>query len=180
LAPVKFFIGAFQRCLEESVMQKYEELLVSLRKVIRAIDLYSKKLSKESGLTSPQLIVLKEIDKNDGYMVKDIAQSINLSSATVTSILDRLEARAYVIRERSVTDKRKVGLYLTEQGKAVIKDAPRPLQTHFIDRFEKLQDWEQTQLVSTMQRIASMMDAEKLDASPMLEVGAIAETTKPE
>jgi DNA-binding MarR family transcriptional regulator len=161
-------------------MQKYEELLVSLRKVIRAIDLYSKKLSKESGLTSPQLIVLKEIDKHDGYMVKDIAQSINLSSATVTSILDRLEARAYVIRERSVTDKRKVGLYLTEQGKAVIKDAPRPLQTHFIDRFEKLEDWEQTQLVSTMQRIASMMDAEKLDASPMLEVGAIEEITKPE
>ena len=46
-------------------MQKYEELLVSLRKVIRAIDLYSKKLSKESGLTSPQLIVLKEIDKHE-------------------------------------------------------------------------------------------------------------------
>jgi DNA-binding MarR family transcriptional regulator len=161
-------------------MQKYEELLVSLRKVIRAIDLYSKKLSKESGLTSPQLIVLKEIDKHDGYMVKDIAQSINLSSATVTSILDRLEARDYVIRERSITDKRKVGLYLTERGKAVIKDAPRPLQTHFIDRFEKLQDWEQTQLTSTMQRIASMMDAEKLDASPMLEVGAIEEITKPE
>ena len=62
----------------------------------------------------------------------------------------------------------------------MIKDAPRPLQAHFIDRFEKLQDWEQTQLVSTMQRIASMMDAEKLDASPMLEVGAIVETTKPE
>jgi DNA-binding MarR family transcriptional regulator len=172
---------AFQRCLEVSVMQnmqKYEELLVSLRKVIRAIDLYSKKLSKESGLTSPQLIVLKEIDKHEGYMVKDIAQSINLSSATVTSILDRLEARSYVIRERSVTDKRKVGLHLTEQGKAVIKDAPRPLQAHFIDRFEKLQDWEQTQLVSTMQRIASMMDAENLDASPMLEVGAMEEITK--
>jgi DNA-binding MarR family transcriptional regulator len=161
-------------------MQKYEELLVSLGKVTRAIGLYSKKLSKESGLTSPQLIVLKEIDQHDGCMVKDIAQSINLSSATVTSILDRLEARTYVIRERSVTDKRKVGLHLTEHGKTVVKDAPRPLQAHFIDRFEKLQEWEQTQLVSTMQRIACMMDAENLDAAPMLEVGALQETTSPE
>lgn len=156
-------------------MQKYEELLVSLRKVTQAIGIYSKKLSKESGLTTPQLIVLKEIDKHYGCMVKDIAKSINLSSATVTSILDRLEARTYVIRERSITDKRRVGLHLTEQGKAVIKDAPRPLQTHFIDRFEKLQEWEQTQLVSTMQRIAYMMDAENLDAAPMLEVGALQE-----
>jgi len=106
-------------------------------------------------------------------MVKDIARSINLSSATVTSILDRLEARNYVIRERSETDKRKVGLHLTELGKSVLKDAPRPLQAHFIDRFEHLQDWEQTQLVSTMQRIATMMDAGDIDAAPMLEVGAL-------
>jgi DNA-binding MarR family transcriptional regulator len=154
-------------------MEKYEELLVSLRRVIRAIDLYSKKLSKESGLTSPQLIVLQEITQHDGCMVKDIASSINLSSATVTSILDRLEARNYVIRERSETDKRKVGLHLTELGKSVLKDAPRPLQAHFIDRFEHLQDWEQTQLVSTMQRIATMMDAEDIDAAPMLEVGSL-------
>lgn len=161
-------------------MQKYEELLVSLRKVTRAIGLYSKKLSKESGLTSPQLIVLKEIAQHNGCMVKDIAQSINLSSATVTSILDRLEARNYVIRERSLTDKRRVGLHLTEQGKTVIENAPRPLQAHFIDRFEKLQEWEQTQLVSTMQRIASMMDAEDIDAAPMLEVGTLYDVTQPE
>jgi DNA-binding MarR family transcriptional regulator len=124
--------------------------------------------------------VLKEIDLHNGCMVKDIAQSINLSSATVTSILDRLEARNYVIRERSITDKRKVGLHLTEQGKTVVKDAPRPLQAHFLDRFENLQEWEQTQLVSTMQRIACMMDAENLDAAPMLEVGALQEMTPTE
>jgi hypothetical protein len=40
-------------------------------------------------------------------------------------------------------------------------------------RFEHLQDWEQTQLVSTMQRIATMMDAEDIDAAPMLEVGSL-------
>ena len=54
-------------------MKKYDELLVSLRRVIRAIDLYSKKLSKESGLTSPQLIVMQEIYNNDDVMVKDIS-----------------------------------------------------------------------------------------------------------
>lgn len=159
-------------------MKKYEELLVSLRKVIRAIDLYSKKLSKDSGLTSPQLFVLQEISAHDGVMVKDIASSINLSSATVTNILDRLETRGLVIRERSVIDKRRVGLHLTATGVKALETAPKPLQEHFINRFEKLEDWEQTQLVATMQRIAKMMDAEDLDASPMLEVGAIQTLTK--
>jgi len=154
-------------------MKKYEELLMSLRKVIRAIDLYSKKLNKESGLTSPQLVVLQEIAAHDGIMVKDIASSINLSSATVTNILDRLEARALVVRERSTVDKRKVGLHLTPMGISALENAPRPLQEHFIDRFEKLEGWEQTQLVATMQRIATMMDAEDIDAAPMLEVGSI-------
>ncbi|WP_158967340.1 MarR family winged helix-turn-helix transcriptional regulator [Paraglaciecola sp. L3A3] len=154
-------------------MKKYEELLVSMRRIIRAIDLYSKKLSKESGLTSPQLIVMQEIAANDGIMVKQIAENINLSSATVTSILDRLEARNYVIRERSVQDKRKVGLHLTPTGQLAMQGAPTPLQEHFINRFEKLDDWEQTQLIATMQRIAKMMDAEDIDAAPLLEVGTI-------
>ncbi|UCX03200.1 MarR family winged helix-turn-helix transcriptional regulator [Shewanella glacialimarina] len=154
-------------------MKKYEELLVSLRQVIRAIDLYSKKLSKETGLTSPQLLVLLSIAEHDGAMVKEVAKTINLSSATITSIVDRLEKRGLVTRTRSTTDKRKVGISLTDQGKEIIKDSPKPLQDHFIARFESMQEWEQSQMLATMQRISSMMDAEKLDVSPVLEVGQI-------
>ncbi|MEW6981716.1 MarR family winged helix-turn-helix transcriptional regulator [Colwelliaceae bacterium 6471] len=152
-------------------MEKYEELLVSLRKVTRAIDLYSKKLSKETGLTSPQLLVLRAIAERENAMVKEIAESINLSSATITSILDRLEKRELVTRKRSETDKRKVGVNLTALGEEIVKDSPTPLQEHFITRFESMKEWEQSQMLATMQRIVNMMDAEELDASPVLEVG---------
>lgn len=154
-------------------MQKDDELLISIRQVIRAIDLHSKRIAKETGLTTPQLLVLKSIHNHAGSMVKDIANEINLSSATVTTILDRLEARGLILRVRSTTDKRKVEINLSEEGRVAIVGAPKPLQAHFIDRFEKLAPWEQSQMVATMQRIASMMDAESIDASPMLEVGLI-------
>jgi DNA-binding MarR family transcriptional regulator len=154
-------------------MQRYEELLVSIRQVIRAIDLYSKKLNKETGLTSSQLLVLQDIGQHEGTMVKDIANRITLSSATVTSILDRLEARGLLVRQRSENDRRRVGLFLTETGSAAIKDSPTLLQEHFINRFESMEQWEQSQMVATMQRIASMMDAERIDASPVLEVGQL-------
>jgi len=154
-------------------MKKYEELLIALRQVIRAIGLYSKKLSKETGLTSPQLLVLQAVAEHDDAMVKEVAKTINLSSATITSILDRLEKRDLVTRTRSTTDKRKVGISLTAEGTEIIKDSPTPLQEHFIARFEAMETWEQSQMLATMQRIAGMMDAEELDASPVLEVGQL-------
>ncbi|PWK53899.1 MarR family winged helix-turn-helix transcriptional regulator [Pleionea mediterranea] len=157
---------------------KYAELLVSLRRVIRAIDLHSKRLEKETGLTGPQLMVMQEVVQHDNIMVKLIAENINLSPATVTSILDRLEKRGLVLRERSTTDKRKVGLHVTQQGLDILESAPKPLQEHFINRFEALEQWEQTQMLSTMQRIASMMDADDIDASPLLEVGLIQKTAE--
>ncbi|WP_394193299.1 MarR family winged helix-turn-helix transcriptional regulator [Pseudoalteromonas atlantica] len=154
-------------------MQKYDELLVALRRVIRAIDLHSKQLNKTSGLTGPQLLIMHEVDQSDGITASRIAQNVNLSPATVTNILDRLENRNLVNRVRSQLDKRRVSLYLTQTGKELLANAPQPLQEHFIEKFTALDEWEQSQLLSSMQRIAAMMDADKIDASPLLEVGAL-------
>ncbi len=151
-------------------MEKYEELLISIRKVIRAIDLHSKQLTKSSGLTGPQLLIMREIASTDGVTASQIAKAINLSAATVTNILDRLESRGLIQRVRSSEDKRRVSLFLSEAGKNCLVDAPKPLQEHFIQKFCRLEDWEQSQLLSSMQRIAIMMDADDLDASPMLEI----------
>lgn len=154
-------------------MEKYEELLVSLRQVIRAIDIHSRQLSKLSGLTGPQLMVMQHIAMLDAPLAKDIAKEIALSAATVTTIIDRLESRALVIRTRSKTDKRKVHLSLSEAGITLLSSSPKPLQEHFITRYQNLEEWEQSQLLSAVERIASMMDAEKLDAAPVLLVGQI-------
>jgi DNA-binding MarR family transcriptional regulator len=154
-------------------MQKDEELLVALRKVIRAIDIRSKELSRDVGLTGPQLIVLQQVGKNPGVMVKEIARSITLSPATVTSILDRMESRGHINRVRSTQDKRKVGVFLTDVGQSLLDKAPLPLQEHFLNRFNAIEEWEQSQMVATMQRIATMMDAQKIDAAPVLEVGSL-------
>lgn len=159
-------------------MKRYEEIMVSLRRVIRAIDLHSKKLNKETGLTGPQLIVMQQVSAFDSITVKNIADNINLSSATVTSILDRLEKRGLLTRERSTQDRRKVSLHLTSAGEDILSEAPQPLQEFFISRFESLDEWEQNQLVATMQRIAKMMDADSIDAAPLLEVEMISQPSE--
>jgi DNA-binding MarR family transcriptional regulator len=154
-------------------MEKHQELLISLRKVIRAIDLHSKHLNKTSGLTSPQLLIMLEIDKEYSINSSQVAKKVNLSPATVTNIIDRLENKNLISRVRYTQDKRKVGLYLTDDGKALLLKAPQALQEHFIEKFSNLAQWEQSQLLSSMERLSEMMDADKIDAAPLLELQSL-------
>ncbi|WP_222711467.1 MarR family winged helix-turn-helix transcriptional regulator [Parahaliea aestuarii] len=154
-------------------MGRIDEVLVALRRVIRATDLHSKHLAKTTGLTAPQILLLQSIRDKGEVTIGELATDVSLSQATVTSILDRLEKRELIFRERSKTDKRKVHAYLTDQGMEMLKSAPLPLQAQFTRQFGDLQEWEQTMIISSLQRIAQMMDAQHIDASPVLDIGML-------
>ena len=157
-------------------MDQHNKVLIALRRLIRATDLYSKHLSKTTGLTTPQLLILQNLLAQGEATVSELAKAINLSQATVTTILDRLVKKEFIVRERSTEDRRKVITRLTEQGQEAIKDTPTALQENFIQQFSALEDWEQTMILSSLQRLATMMDAENLDAAPILDVGTLDRT----
>lgn len=154
-------------------MNRIDEILVALRRIIRATDLHSKHLAKTTGLTAPQMLLLQTIRDKGEVTIGEIAQEMSLSQATVTTILDRLEKKDLVFRERSKEDKRKVHAYLTDEAMGLLVDAPLPLQDHLSRQFNDLPEWEQTMLISSLQRVAHMMNAEHIDASPVLDVGTI-------
>lgn len=154
-------------------MSHIEEVLMVLRRVIRATDLHSKHLAKTTGLTTPQILLLQTIRNKGEVTIGEIANEMSLSQATVTSILDRLDKRNLTYRERSKADKRKVHAFLTQQGIETLKEAPMPLQEHFARQFANLQEWEQSMIVSSLQRVAQMMNAQDIDASPVLDIGML-------
>ena len=154
-------------------MKRIEEVLVALRRVIRATDLHSKYLAKTTGLTAPQILLLQAIRSMGQATIGELANRISLSQATVTTILDRLEKRHLVTRKRSDQDKRKVHAYLTEEAVEVLINAPLPLQDQFTRQFSALKEWEKTMIISSLQRVAEMMDAQDIDASPVLDVGIL-------
>jgi len=154
-------------------LNNYEGVLVALRRVIRATDLHSKRLSKNAGLTGPQLLIMRSIRDLGEVTIGTIADKVSLSQATVTTILDRLEHRKLVYRVRSTQDKRKVHAHLTEEGVDILARAPQPLQEDFIKKFQNLAEWEQTMILASLQRVANMMDADDIDASPVLDVGPV-------
>ena len=154
-------------------MSNSNALLVALRQINRAIDLQSKKLEKETGQTTPQLLLLKALQKDGRAKPSVIAKTVHLSHATVTSIVDRLEKSAMVTREKSEDDRRSVEIVLTGKGRECIENAPELLQEDFLLSLSQLESWEQNLLISSVQRIAVMMEANKLESAPILEVGEI-------
>jgi DNA-binding MarR family transcriptional regulator len=158
---------------KDSAVNRSDEVLVSLRRIIRATDMHSRYLAKTTGLTTPQMLLLQCIRDKGELTIGDLANQVSLSQATVTTILDRLEKRNLVYRKRSEHDKRKVHAFLTEHGVAILRASPVPLQEQFAQQFSALQDWEQTMIISSLQRIAALMDVQHIDASPVLDVGAL-------
>ncbi|MEE4278634.1 MAG: MarR family transcriptional regulator [Halieaceae bacterium] len=149
-----------------------DDVLISLRRILRATSMHSRKLGRSVGLTSPQLMVLRTVHERGAPTASDLARAVSLSQATITTILTHLEQRELLTRQRSDVDRRRVHVKLTEAGREVLTAAPKPLQESFAARFEALPRWEQYQLVSVLERVASMMDADKLDAAPVLSEDA--------
>lgn len=148
--------------------QGSEAMLIALRRVIRAVDMHSKRLSQTHGLTGPQALVLKLIIDHGQLSAGDLARQLSLSQATVTDIVKRLETRNLLARNRDEEDKRRVMISATMEGVKLQAQSPPLLQETFVQRFQQLKAWEQNQLLSSMQRIAELMDAEMLDAAPLL------------
>ena len=101
-----------------------DKVMIALRKIIRSIDMNSKKLVKRVGLTGPQLMILREIAVRNDITPGEIATAVSLSQATVTGILERMEKRELLTRKRSENDKRRSLVRLTELGRQTIENAP--------------------------------------------------------
>jgi len=145
----------------------------ALRRIIRAVDLHSRKLAAQHKITGPQLVCLLSVQENEPLTPTAIARQVHLSPSTVIGILDRLEAKGLVRRERDLEDRRLVHVSLTGQGKALVASAPSPLQDRLAEAISKLPEAEQATIAASLERIVEMMEVRHIDAAPILETGPI-------
>lgn len=145
-----------------------DQIVAALRRIVRAVDLHSKRLVELFGLTGPQLATLQEASRLGPTTPSVIARTVHLSQGTVTGILHRLEQRGLITRTRSETDRRAVIVQISGEGTRLLDLAPSLLQDEFRHELERLEQWERHQILSTLQRVATLMDAQRLDAAPHL------------
>jgi DNA-binding MarR family transcriptional regulator len=154
------------------------QVLVALRRIIRSIDMHSRTLVKHYGLTGPQLVILKEISKHHEISPGHLAKEVSLSQATITGITERLAKRGFIVRRRSENDRRKVLLSITQEAERMLDSGPPIMQVDFVEAFNRLKDWEQSMILSSLQHLVNLMDAEAVDAAPILTTAATVSPTE--
>ncbi|MBD3648885.1 MAG: MarR family transcriptional regulator [Pseudomonadales bacterium] len=142
--------------------QLVDDIWSAVRRVVRAIDLQSKQLIRDHKVTGPQLVTLRKIARLGPISVTALAKEVNLSQSTVTGILLRLEQQGLIKRERKDDDRRTVTSTITVKGGAVVKDTPALLEDRFRRKLLEMKEWEQTQMLAGLQRIASMMEEDEI------------------
>jgi DNA-binding MarR family transcriptional regulator len=150
------------------------EIVSSIRRIMRAVEVHSRQLVREYGLTGPQLTVLRVVEELETATVTAVARRVFLSRPTVTRILDRLAVRGMVEREPHESDRRRIVVKPTPLARRTLEKAPSLLQERFRRELTQLEEWEQTAILASMQRIAAMMDVESVPAEPMLVPGDVA------
>ncbi|TLP46146.1 MULTISPECIES: MarR family winged helix-turn-helix transcriptional regulator [Cohaesibacter] len=149
-------------------------ILMSIRKIARALDIHSRYLNKESGLTLPQLIVLHCVRDLGAPSGSAIAKAVDLSPPTVLGILDKLTAKGLIERQRLENNRRVVVSRLTEQGEALLADSPSPLGEQFSSRYFALNEEERRKLIDSLETFADLTKSEKLD-----EIAKLVSSTVP-
>lgn len=150
------------------------EIVDNLRRVFQVVNEQSKKAEHATGLTGPQLWAIKTIAQDAPIMVSELARRMYLHPATVVGILDRLEKQGLAVRMRSTEDRRVVMIALTEQGRALVKKAPKLAQGLLVEGLERLTTKKLMVIAQALDQMAAILGAQnippQLFLSPELNV----------
>jgi DNA-binding MarR family transcriptional regulator len=135
-----------------------------LRRIVRALELYSREVEATHGLTGPQLWALWSLANGGPMSLKALAEAMHLDPSTVVGVVDRLEAKGLVVRGKDATDRRKISLSLTPKGRALEKKAPHPAQDRLVKGLSGLRLDRLKALERSLAFIVGTMEAESIEA----------------
>ncbi len=148
-------------------------ILQALRRIMRAVEIHSHKLSATYRVTAPQLVCLLALRDDGPLTPTSIARRVSLSASTVVGILDRLDEKGLVRRVRDTHDRRLVLVSVTPEGERVCREAPLPLQGTLAEALTNLSVDEQALIARSLERVVDLMEVGHLPAAPFLESGPI-------
>lgn len=133
-------------------------ILQSVRRIAQCVEHHSKRLTATHNITSPQLVALMAIAQLGPSTLKSIGRAIHLSPSTVVGIVDRLEEKGLVRRERDTRDRRNVYVTVTAAGQTLIDNAPSALPQGFASALSALPENDQHTLVVVLEQFATLLE----------------------
>ncbi len=146
------------------------EILIKIRKIVRSINLESKKIQKDYGVSIPQILCLNYLSKANNFQATqgEIRKFLHLNSSTTSGIIHRLELKGLVARLPKIGDKRTVTISLTSKGDKLLEQLPPLLHEQLSDKLIKQDTEKLKNLESSLELLINLLEINSLDASPMI------------
>jgi DNA-binding MarR family transcriptional regulator len=142
-----------------------EAAMNHLRRIVRALEVYSKEVEARFGLTGPQLWALWELGQGGSLALKTLAARMHLHPSTVVGVVDRLSEKGLVVRSEDPRDRRRVCLALTPKGRATLRRAPHPAQGRLIHGLQAMAPRQRKALHDALATLVGVMEAQDLEAT---------------
>lgn len=159
------------------------EILIKIRKIVRSINLESKKIQKEYGVSIPQVLCLNYLNDSENYQATqgEIRNFLHLNSSTTSGIINRLENKGLLARLPKSGDKRVVTIALTSKGEKLLNQIPSLLHEQLSNKLQKLDDNTLKNIENILELLVNLLEISALEASPMLTIeGHLDETNSTE
>lgn len=138
-----------------------------LRILFRTIQAHAKQVEATCGLSGAKLWMLYEINSHPGLKVSELATALTIHPSTCSNMLDKLEEQGLISRSRSGRDQRTVQLCLTDQGKALLGQAPQPAQGELNRALQSLPDQRLHDLEAELHTLIQAINGTNEDAALM-------------
>jgi DNA-binding MarR family transcriptional regulator len=150
----------------------YLDVLIDVRRIVRSINLESKRIQKDFGISIPQLLCLGYLSRCEGYQSthRDLTRFLHLNSSTVTGIINRLEKKGFIARLPKKQDKRVTYIALTSLGYKVLEETPDLLHEKLAKRLTDLPDEKVEMIKDSLQLLIGALGISDLDASPVITI----------
>ncbi|MFK8004773.1 MAG: MarR family winged helix-turn-helix transcriptional regulator [Saprospiraceae bacterium] len=149
---------------------KYTDILVQIRQIVRSINLESKRIEKEYGISIPQLLCLNFLSGKETFQAshKEIKDFLKLNASTVTGIISRLESKGLVARLPKRNDKRVGLIAITANGVKMLDDTPEPLHQQLSSKLKQLSPEALIKLQNSFETIIDFLNIENIEAAPII------------
>lgn len=146
------------------------DILIKIRKIVRSINLESKKIHKDYGVSIPQILCLNYLKNSPGFQAtqKEICSFLNLNPSTVTGIINRLENKGFIARLPKKDDRRKTSIVLTSRSSVLLKRIPPLMHERLSENLQALSPADAEKINEALDLLIDYFDIENIDASPLI------------
>ena len=107
-----------------------------------------------------QFRVMAYLNNNTGASLSDLAYSVGLTLPALSSLVDHLVSRNLIAREKSLEDRRKITLSLTQEGQKELNTAYQYTQRFLEEKLSSLSDEDLEIIIRSIQILRNLFQLE--------------------